>query len=502
MTALRASFRPALLLTAAMAANGCTPEVEAPGVPVTLPEAFSADGDADQADQWWTGLGDEALDGLVAEALRGNLDLRRTWDRLAQARAVARQRVAPLLPSLDGTAGGSRTLTSIEGHPRAYQNEVRLGLAADYELDLWGRVRSAYEASELDVRAAEQDLRSAAMTLSAEVAGAWYRVVELRRQLDLLDAQSKTNGDYLDIITVMFRRGQASATDVLQQRQLLESTRGERVQAEGDLAVERHALAVLLGREPMGFRAPESRELPTPLPLPRTGLPAERIAQRPDVRAAQLRVRAADHRVAAAIADRFPRVGLTATGSTSAERVRELFDNWLASMAANAAAPLFDAGLRAAEVDRARAAADEQLHAYGRAVLASLREVEDALRREAKQREYLGSLRKQVELSRQASDQTRRDYMKGGGDFVRFLTTLLSHQRLERTYLQARRRLVQFRIDLYRALGGGWEVPEPPRPARRVHGPVERLRRGLASPGPAAPGEAPDGTGKGDQERP
>ena len=213
MTALRATFRPALLLTAAMAANGCTPDVADPSVPVALPEAFSADGDANQADRWWTGLGDEALDGLVAEALRGNLDLRRTWDRLAQARAVARQRMAPLLPSLDGTAGGSRMLTSIEGRPRTYQNEVRLGLAAEYELDLWGRVRSAYEASELDVQAAEQDLRAAAMTLSAEVAGSWYRVVELRRQYGHrigfcgnLDIQKWERGDREEIAAEILRK--------------------------------------------------------------------------------------------------------------------------------------------------------------------------------------------------------------------------------------------------------------------------------------------------------
>jgi len=120
-------------------------------------------------------------------------------------------------------------------------------------------------------------------------------------------------------------------------------------------------------------------------------------------------------------------------------------------------------------VDRTRAVVLEELHTYAQTVLEALKEVEDALAQEAQQQKYVKSLGEQVDLSGKSTEQTRENYMKGAGDFLRFLTTLLSHQKLQRNHLQARRELIQHRISLYRALGGGWDLPRPgsdPAPAR------------------------------------
>jgi outer membrane protein TolC len=276
--------------------------------------------------------------------------------------------------------------------------------------------------------------------------------------MKLLDEQIKTNEEYLEIVTIRFRRGQVPATDVLQQRQLLESKRGEKVRVESEIAVLKHQLAILLGRAPGTLEISAGDELPELPPLPGTGVPAEWIQRRPDIRSAYLRVQADDQRVAAAIADRFPKVGLSASASTSSERVRDLFDNWFASVAAGFVVPLVDGGRRRAEVTRTRAAASESLHLYGQTVLDSLKEVEDALTREAHQRALLASLEKQLDLSQKSTDQTRDRYAKGTMDFLRFLTTLLNHQTLQRTYLQAQQELVQFRINLYRSLSGSWQL--------------------------------------------
>jgi outer membrane protein TolC len=288
-------------------------------------------------------------------------------------------------------------------------------------------------------------------------------LVEQRGQLSLLDNQIKTNEKYLDIITLKFRRGQVSATDVLQQRQLVESTIGERILVESSLRVLEHQLAILVGRPPLSLDVPAGRHLPALPPMPEAGLPAEWVRRRPDVRSAEIRIRSADRRLAAAIADQFPEVRLTAGAETSAEELRDLFDNWLANLAANLVAPLFDAGQRRAEVERTRAVLSEQLNSYGQLVLDSLKETEDALIRETKQAQYVTSLQEQLRLSGQATDQTLENYTKGSMDFTRYLTTLLSDQRLQRTYLQARRELILQRIALYRALAGGWPLPSPPR---------------------------------------
>ena len=252
---------------------------------------------------------------------------------------------------------------------------------------------------------------------------------------------------------------------MLQQRQLVESTRGDRVLVESAVEVLVHQLAVLVGRRPGDLTVDAPRDLPHLPPLPRTGVPIERIRRRPDVRAAELRVQAADRQVAAALADQFPRLSLSVSAETSAARVRDLFDNWLAGMAANVVAPLLDGGLRRAEVRRTRAALSEKLNAYGQVVLAALQEVEDALSQEARQSQYVASLTRQLELSKQSTERTRDSYANGTMDFVRYLTTLLAHQRLQRSHLQAERQLVEYRIDLYRALAGSWPLPRADRAA-------------------------------------
>ena len=467
-------FVRAVLLLLAAALSSCAPKGVQVRPPVTIPRSFSAEGTAAMPPKWWTAFDDGQLNLLIDEALRGNFSLRVAWDRLDQSRAAASQGGALLWPDVDGSAGVSRTVRRTAARGRTYTTDYSLGVAAGYELDLWGRVRSTYDAARLDAYATNEDLHSAAITLTARIARTWYTLIEQRGQLALLDQQIKTNSEYLEIITLRFRRGHGSATDVLQQRQLIESTKGDRVLVESAIEVLRHQLAVLLGRAPSGAAVGAPGKLPSLPALPRTGVPAEWIRRRPDVRAAELRVQAADRRVAAAIADRFPRLGLTARAETTAERVRDLFDNWLASLAADLVAPLFDGGRRRAEVERTRAAVSEQLNSYGHVVLSSLSEVEDALSQEAKQDEYVVSLGRQLDLSERATTQTLENYTKATTDFTRYLTTLLSHQRLQRTHLQARRQLVGFRIDLCRALAGSWTLPRPPR--AKVSGPRESVK--------------------------
>ena len=459
------------------------------GPPVKLPEKFSASGAPAAPDKWWTALGDENLNKLIEQALADNFDLQSTWARLTQARAKARKAGADLWPSLDADGGASRKRTVTVVNQRdgtSRRNKVRadsfsLGLTASYELDLWGRVRSTQDAAQLDLSATREDLHAAAITLTAEVADTWYQLVEQRGQIGLLDQQIKTNEDYLELVTLRFRRGQVTATDVLQQRQLLKSKEGQKVQSLATLEVLMHQLAILLGKPPDSAVAPAANTLPALPPLPDTGVPVEWIGRRPDIRSAYLDVQAADRRVATAIADCFPKISLSVSTETTATRVRQVFDNWVATLAANLTAPLFDGGLRLAEVDRTKAAVSERVSTYGQVVLDSLKEVEDALTQETQQREYLKSLKDQLELSQQSTDQVMKSYIKGTESFLRFLTTLLSHQQLQQTNLQAQRELIQYRIDLYKALGGSWpmEQPQPAGGSSRAKAPDSKspLRR-------------------------
>jgi len=389
-------------------------------LPVAVPEQFSRSGGLPLPNKWWLSFEDPILNTLMDQALAGNFTLKSAWDRLHQLEALAEMAGADLYPALDGEAGASGTRyreAGQTGEGRGYA----LGFAARYELDLWGRIRSIRDAALFDARAGAKDLRTAALTLSSQVAVTWYQLVEQHGQWDMLDAQIKTNEQVLELVTLKFRTGQVGIADMLQQRQLVESNRGEKVQVAARIKVLEQQLAILLGYPPQQAVGPKVSRLPDLAPMPETGLPARLIRCRPDIRSAYYDVRSADSDVAAAIADRFPRLSLTAGLDTSGGHVRDLFDNWLATLAANLVAPIVDGGLRKAEVDRTRAVASEALNNYGQTILEALGEVEDALVREQRQQELQISL------------------------------------------LTAQLDLVEDRIDLCRSLGGGW-VLTPPEP--------------------------------------
>jgi outer membrane protein TolC len=154
-------------------------------------------------------------------------------------------------------------------------------------------------------------------------------------------------------------------------------------------------------------------------------------------------------------------VNLIASTTTAAENVGDLFTSWIASIAANLIAPLFDAGLRSAEVDRTQAVTSQRLHEYGQTILTALAEVEDALVQEREQRRFIDSLETQFTLAGQVVERIRQRYTLGAVDYLDVLDALLTYQTLQRNRLTARRQLIEFRIGLYRALAGGWTMATP-----------------------------------------
>jgi outer membrane protein TolC len=265
----------------------------------------------------------------------------------------------------------------------------------------------------------------------------------------------------LELMTLRFRRGQVGATDVLQQRRLVESGRGALSLAGANLQVLRHQLAVLIGRSPRDAVDDAGAALIDPPPLPATGVPSDLLQQRPDLRAARAELAAAGARVGAAVAERFPRLSLSASLSTGGAETANLFTEWLGNLAANLVAPLLDGGRRGAVVDQREAQLEQAFQAYRGAVLTALQEVEDALVQERRQAEYLRSLAAQLELADTVLERTRDSYLSGQVDYLRVLEALTSQQSLQLELLAARSQLVLYRIDLCRALGGDWDPQRP-----------------------------------------
>lgn len=449
---------------------GCAPHVTEVETPVEPPEAFSAGGEVEAPDRWWTAFDDPVLDRLVERALSDNLDLAAVWERLRAARAVARRQASDLFPDVDAFADASvRRPEDDFGDDGLGDDgfdgdgeELLLGVSAAYEVDLWGGIRSRAQAETYRARATLADYRTAALSLSAEVARTWFQVVEARQQVTLLEEQVEANEKVQRLIENRFGSGQVRGVDVLRQRQLVEATQEQLIAAESRLRVLEHLLAVLLGRPPQagtGVGAGTVTDaLPEPPPLPDTGLPAELVRRRPDVESAFRRLQAADRDLAAAVAERYPRLTLTASVSTGGAGAGDLFDDWTRSLAGGLLAPLLRAGELAAEVERSEAVRRRSLYLYGQTTLLAFQEVEDALVQEASQRRRVASLERQAELTRRAYEQLRLQFFNGLNDYIDVLTALTEAQRVERDLTAARRLLLELRVALYRALAGGFET--------------------------------------------
>lgn len=425
-----------------------------------LPEAFSSSGSEGLPEKWWQSFNDPALNALMEQAFNDNFSIRSAWDRLSQAEQIAVQAGASLYPSVSYTGGASRTRREV-GDTTTYTSEYSAGLVASYEIDLWGKIQSSEEAALLDAQAALENVNAAAVTLSASIAKTWYQLAEAKQKSRVIASQLETNTKVLDVIKLQFRQGQASAADVFRQDQLVESSRGQHIQSEETVVLLQHQLSVLIGQPPSARWADETIDLAALGQMPMIDVPSVVIQRRPDVRAAYNAVLSADRRVAVAIADQYPAISLSGTLETSAAKTHDLFDDWLANLAANVTGPLFDAGLRKAEVDRVKAALSETINDYSQSVLKALQDVEDAISQENYQRKYVESLQTQLKLSRQVYDRTRQSYIKGQVDYIRVLESLVSRQTLEQNELAARRVLVERRVDLCRSVAGGWQLPRP-----------------------------------------
>jgi len=441
--------------------GGCTHQVREPEMPVQIPDSFSTTGTEPLLDKWWVAFKDNELNGLINRALTENFDLLTAWDRLAQTQALARKTDASLWPQANLSAEAGRTRREADGTV-SYSSLYSVGVAASYEVDLWSELRSSQRAAWLDVQAQQDAVDTAAITVAASIASTWYQLAEAKALVRIAREQIKTNQDVLKIVTVKWRKGAARAADVYRQRQLVASTEAQLITAEETVQLLQYALSVLIGEKPALAWQQTSIESPKLPLMPDLGVPADVLLRRPDVRRSYRQILAADERLAAAVADQYPRISISAYAETSSTlRVSDLFDDWLANLVANAVQPLFDRNQRKEEVWRQKAIVSERVHAWSRTILNALEEVERALTRERQQTQLIENIERRLELARLTYKRIQASYIKGQVDYIRVLESLESLQALERNSATARRTLIQRRIDLYRSIAGSCVLKQP-----------------------------------------
>lgn len=461
----RAIFITFLLLIC-FCINACTPfapTLKEHGYELA-PQYYSLYGDEAEAYEpvaWWREFNDFELNFLIDEALNANLDIKQAWARMDQATARYRQAFGGLLPSVDMEGGYSATRQQSDvraGASRTYLGNTEnysLGLFASYELDLWGRVNASVQSQRYGMAATQDDLYAMTESIAATVATYWVRIIAARQETAVLHKQLELNEKYLALVELRYANGMVTALDVFQQRQTVARTKTQIPLAQRNQQLLINDLKLLLGR-PLNAPLQITRvQLPNLENLPQAGLPVDLLQNRPDVRAAGKRLYAAQWGVAQARANRLPAIKLTASGQVSSEDLTYLFTNWLASLAANLTAPIFDGGIRAAEVDYQRALAEENLNNYQKTVLNAINEVEAALLNEKAQREYLKNLEDEINAAQLALDEATYHYINGLDSYLPVLNQLADVQDLEITDINQKAELLVNRITLYRTLGGG-----------------------------------------------
>lgn len=483
----RASLAWITLLAVTSAACSLHQVNEHVATPATVPDQYqqSSTGDAtadepqpvavtpQRSTPWWHDFDDAQLDAMMEQLMAENLDLRASWARLRQAQQLAVQSRAALLPQVTGNGSSARSKALFVGQ-QALFSDYGLNAQVSYEVDVWKRLSQTARATQLDALANREDTEALAHSLSATLARAWFGVIEQHNQLKLLEEQKAVSQNFLKVVELRFGQALSSAVEVYQQRRQLASLEAQIPPAEEQLQLGLNQLAVLLGKTPGSIKAEEIGALAEPDPVSSMGLPADLLQHRPDVRAAALRLTAADYRVGVAIADRFPSLTLSGQAGFQAADLSDLFSDWVWRLAGNITGPIFDAGRRKAEVQRQRAALEVAISTYEQTVLTALREVEDAALRERKQREFLSTVAAQRTFAEEALEAAQSRYVRGIGNYLTVLTELSALQGIQRTELTAKRTLLEHRISLHLALGGLWSRDMTPmEPVQKVRGTSE-----------------------------
>lgn len=442
-----------------------TPTPESLGVPAQFLSA-PAGTTAAAADlgSWWSRFDDPILTGLVEQALATNTDVDAAGARVRAARASLKAARSGAWPTLDAGVSASR-LEAIGSDARVDARDTySAGFDARYELDLFGGQRRTRQAAAADLAAVEANLHATQLSVAAEVALNYVDARLARRQLAIARSNLQAQDETLQIVQWRVQAGLVGALDLEQARQLRAQTSATVPLREQSLSGALNRLAVLTGSAPGAVNALLEPDAPIPLAVAAdVSIPADMVRRRPDVTAAEHSLAAETARIGVRQADLYPSLGISGSLRGNTSNWGDLTNASIGSLAASLTAPLFQGGRLRAAVEQQRAAALVALAEYRETVLVALEEAENALVAvdvsERRERELIVA----EEAARNAAALARSQYQAGIIDFSALLDaerTLLTSES-GRAAAQADRAIAA--VQLFKALGGGWEDAPAPR---------------------------------------
>jgi multidrug efflux system outer membrane protein len=472
----------ALLSAAFLSASACSfaPAYHRPGTVAPQEYRFAKpDETSSVADlPWWEVFKDPTLQGLIREALAANQDLALAAARVDEARAGVGIAKADLYPQISASLNGAygqpisdkiRSSSFQAANPGSTSAQARYSasLNAAWELDLWGRVRNSRDAAYADLLATEDGRRAVVLSLVSGVAQAYLELRALDLQLEIAKSNTQTRQGTLDLFETRARGGVASDLEVSQARSDLAVTQAAIPQTEILIWMKEHQLCVLLGRAPGPIPRGVALADTPPFPALPSGVPAQLLERRPDVLAAEQGIIAAGKRVGVAVANRLPTLSLSGFIGLDARTVPDLFSSGAFAWAAGGGllAPIFQGGRLAAAEQASRAVLVESIAAYRKAVQVALQDVADASGAVLRQRDVRAAYEAQVKATTEGAKLALARYEGGVSSYLEVLDAQRQLFQAQLNLADAVRDELTAVVQLYRALGGGWQQVEETAPA-------------------------------------
>ncbi len=468
------SIYAVLLISIAVALPGCFklgPDYVRPDQDSQIPGFYENDPGKETKivlpnDRWWQAFGDPEIDQLVADVFLNNLDIRKASAQVLEVRSFFKQTRADRFPSIAAQGQYQKVHQTIT-NPLTRISEAQatdiytLSLPVSFELDLWGRISRAGEAARADLLMAEENKRTIAQSLVAEAISLYLQMESLERRIEISRRSIKTYKKSLDFVESRYQRGLTSILDVRQGRRRLAQAESLLPSLIQDLGLTQQRLFILKGEYPSTEkpRLHEEDYFKRIVPVP-PGLPSELLNRRPDIRAAEARLKGLNARVGVAKAYRFPKITLTGSyGYTSSE-----FDNLfepeaeLWTLASGLAMPLFNAGKLASGQRAAEARYAQGLTDYAKITLSAFAEVEGALLTRKQQLERRDLVINFLHEARATHDLAQQRYERGLTDYLTVLEAQQTRFGAEESLVLVDLAILSNRVRLHRALGGGWET--------------------------------------------
>ena len=465
-----------LAAVTSVVAAGCAvgPNYKRPQVPVpnqwTVTPARGTSTNPPETEEWWSSFQDAELNSLITRAVDRNLDLKLALEHVQEARAARGIARSGYFPSVEATTSATRNRQRViapgtQGSAKIVPvefNNFQGGLAASWELDVFGGTRRGVQAASADAVAAEENRRDVLVILLGDVGRAYAQLRGFQRRLEIANKNIKTQQDTLDLTTARAKAGLATELDVSRAAAQLETTKAAVPTLLGGIDVSIHRLSVLLGEEPGALRAELEKVIPIPTVGPdvEVGLPSDLLKRRPDIRRSEAQLAAATARIGEAKADLFPRFVLTGTAGRQATQLHDLTlsaGNFF-SAGPVVTLPLFTGGRIRSNIAVQTSRQRQALIGYQSTVLNALEEVENALVSYSQEQERRDRLNEAVSHNQLAVDLATEQYKAGLVDFLSVLDAQRDLYANEDQLVQSQTTVTTNLVGLYRSLGGGWSV--------------------------------------------